>query len=83
MKSPSSTRLTVCLGITFVVGDTAQRVHPTPDRSHALPDIQIQPLRKVRVHDQIFRKLLLNGELVSVFKRWYSDLQLEEAPQAA
>jgi hypothetical protein len=25
----------------------------------------------------------LNGELDSVFKRWYPDLQLEEAPQAA
>lgn len=25
----------------------------------------------------------LNGELGSVFKRWYPDLQLEEAPQAA
>ena len=25
----------------------------------------------------------LNGELVSVFKRWYPDLQLGEEPQAA
>jgi hypothetical protein len=25
----------------------------------------------------------LNGELGSVFKRWYPDLQLEEEPQAA
>jgi len=29
------------------------------------------------------RVKMLNGELVSVCKRWYPDLQLEEAPQAA